>query len=101
MCQCFKKRGYPDSAVTTGKHGAQEIDRKTALQTSQNQETNSIPFTLTYHAQNVAVTMPFSKTSKFFAMIPKLNTSLSPLISFKRGKKKGNFLVRRAFKSVN
>ena len=76
MCQCFKKRGYPDSAVTTGKHGAQEIDRKTALQTSQNQETNRIPLTFTYHPQNLAVKMPFSKTSNFFAMIPKLNTYL-------------------------
>ena len=36
-----KKRGYPDSAVTTDKHPAQEIDRETALQTSQNEETNS------------------------------------------------------------
>ena len=49
MCQFFKKRGYPDSAVTTGKHRAQEIDRETALQTSQNEETDRIPFTLTYH----------------------------------------------------
>ena len=47
MCQFFKKRGYPGSAVTTGKHRAQEIDRDTALQTSQNQETDRIPFTLT------------------------------------------------------
>ena len=35
MCQFFKKRSYPDSAVTTSKHRAQEIDRETALQTSQ------------------------------------------------------------------
>ena len=41
-----KKRGYPDSAVTTGKHSAQEIDRETALQ---------IPFTLTYYPQSLAV----------------------------------------------
>ena len=26
MCQFFKKRNHPDSAVTTGKHQAQEID---------------------------------------------------------------------------
>ena len=26
MCQCFKKRDYPDSTLTTGKHRAQEID---------------------------------------------------------------------------
>ena len=48
MCQFFKKRGYPDAAVTTGKHRAQEIDRDTALQSSQNEETNRIAFTLTY-----------------------------------------------------
>ena len=27
----FKTRGYPDSAVTTGKHRAQQIHRETAL----------------------------------------------------------------------
>ena len=51
----FKKHGYADSAVTTGKHRAQEIDRKTALQTSQNEETDRIPFTLTCHPQNLAI----------------------------------------------
>ena len=61
MCQFFKKRGYPDCnhaatlIVTTGKHRAQETDRETALQTSQNEENNRIPFTLTYHPQNLAV----------------------------------------------
>ena len=45
------------SAVTTGKHRAQEIDRDAALQSSksQNEETNGIPFTLTYQPQNLAV----------------------------------------------
>ena len=33
ICQFFEKRGYRDSAVTTGKHRAQDIDRETALQT--------------------------------------------------------------------
>ena len=46
MCQFFKKRGYPDSAVTTGKHRTQETDRWNALQTSQKKETNRIPFIL-------------------------------------------------------
>ena len=46
MCQLFKTRAYPDSAVTTGKHRAQEIDPETPLHTSQNVETNRIPFTL-------------------------------------------------------
>ena len=49
----FQKRGYPDSAVTTVKHCAQEIDGVTALQ-SLNEETNEIAFTLTYHPQKLA-----------------------------------------------
>ena len=49
MCQFLKKRGYADSAVTTGKHRAQQIERETALQTSQTEETDRILFTLTYH----------------------------------------------------
>ena len=48
MCQFFKKCGHPDSAVTTGKYCAQEINRETTLQTSHNEETNRIPFTLTH-----------------------------------------------------
>ena len=67
MCQFFKKRGYPDSAVTTGKHHAQEIDRETALQTSHNEETIH-PY--------VPSTKPCNKKyySKSSTMIPKLNT---------------------------
>ena len=55
MCQFIKKRGYLDSSVTTGKHRAQEIDRETAIQMSQSEESNRIPFTLTYYPQNLAV----------------------------------------------
>ena len=85
-CASFKKkRGYPDSAVTTGKRRAQEIDREAALQTSQNKETNRIPFTLTYHPQNLAVKDVIIKNST--------------LISFKRNKNIGNIPVRSAFKS--
>ena len=72
MCQFFKKRGYPDSAVTTCKHCTQEIDPETALQTSQDEETDIILFTLTYHSQNLAIKNVILK--KFSAMIPKLNT---------------------------
>ena len=46
----------------------------------------------------------FSKTVKFSAIIPKLNTYFlynHALISFKRDENIGNFLVRSAFKSGN
>ena len=48
-----KCAAYSGSALTTDKHRAQEIDPETALQTSQNEETDRIPFTLTYHPQNL------------------------------------------------
>ena len=48
MCHFFDKRGYPASVVQAGHHRAQQIDRQSALQTSQ-KENNSIPFTLTFH----------------------------------------------------
>ena len=100
MCQFFKKRGYPDSAATTGKHRAQEIDRETALQTSQNKETDRIPFTLTYHPQNLAIKNVILKNFKILRNDPETKHmfSLPPLISFKREKNLGNFLVRSAFK---
>ena len=96
MCQFFKKRGYPDSAITTGKHRAQEIDRETALQTSQNEETDRIPFTLTYHPQNLAIKNVILKNFKILSNDPETKHifSLPPLISFKRDKNLGNFLVR-------
>ena len=93
------------SAVTTGKHRAQEIDRDTALQSSksQNEETNRIPFTLTYQPQNLAVKNVILKNFKILRndRETKHIFSLPPLISFKRDKSIGNFLVRSAFKSDN
>ena len=47
MCLFFEKGGYPDSVATIGRYRAQEIDGKTALQTSQNEENKRIPLTLT------------------------------------------------------
>ena len=91
MCQFFKKRGYSDSAVTTGKHCAQEIDRETALQTSENKEMDRIPFTLHYHPQNLAIKNVILKNFKILRYDPETKDifSLLPLISFKRNKNLG------------
>ena len=96
----FKKLGYPDSAIPTGKDRAQEIDRETALQTSQNEETNRIPFTHTYHPQNIAVKDVILKTFKILRNDPETKhvIPLPALILFKRDKNVDNFLVRSAFK---
>ena len=65
------------SAVTTGKQRTQEIDRETALQTSQNEETNRIPFTLTYHPQNLAIKNVILKNFKILRDDPKTKHILS------------------------
>ena len=72
MCQFFKNRGFPDSALTTGKQRAQEIDRETALQTSQNDETDRIPATLTYYPQNLAIKNAILNNFKFLRNYPEI-----------------------------
>ena len=52
MCQFFKKRGYPASVIQAAHHRAQQIDRQSALQTSQKEKNDRIPFTLTFHPHN-------------------------------------------------
>ena len=47
MCQFFEKRGYPSSVVQAAHRRAQQIDRQSALQTSQKDKNDRIPFTLT------------------------------------------------------
>ncbi len=55
MCHFFDKPGYPASVVQAGHRRAQQIDRRSSLQTSQNENNNRIPFTLTFHPHNHAV----------------------------------------------
>ena len=92
MCQFFKKRGYLDSAVTAGKQRVQEIDRETALQTSQNDETDRIPATLTGHAQNLTIKNVILNDSKRLRNYPETKHIfiLPPLNSFRRDKNLGN-----------
>ena len=55
MCQFLHKRSYPVSGVQAGHHRAQQIDRLSALQTAVKENTDRIPFTLTFHPHNHAV----------------------------------------------
>ena len=52
MCQFFEKRGYPASVIQTAHHRAQQTDRQSALQTSQKEKNDRIPFTFTFHPHN-------------------------------------------------
>ena len=82
-----------------GHHRAQQkIDRQSALQTAEKENTDRIPFTLTFHPHNHAVK---SIIIKHFKLLQNDWHYLSqpPLISFKRDKNIGNFLVRSSFQT--
>ena len=103
MCHFFDKRGYPASVVQAGHHRAQQIDLQSALHTSQKENNNRIPFTLTFHPQIHAVKSIIVKNFKLLQNDPDTGRIFSqpPLISFKRDKNIGNFLVRSAFQTSN
>ena len=103
MGEFFDKRGYHASVVQAGHHRAQQIDGQSALQTSQkeNNTSNRIPFTLTFHPHNHAVKSISLKNFKLLQNDPDTGRIFSqpPLISFKREKNIGNFLARSAFQT--
>jgi len=102
MCNFFNKRGYPASVVHAGHHRAQQIDRQSALQTSQRENKDRILFTLTFHPHNHAVKSISLKNFKFLQNDADIGRILSqpPIISFKREKNVGNFLVRSVFQAT-
>ena len=55
MCHFFDKRGYPFSVVQAGYHRAKQIHRKSATKTAEKENTDRIPFTLTFHLRNYRV----------------------------------------------
>ena len=72
-----------------------------ALQTSQKENNNRIPSTLTFHPHNHAVKSIIFKNFKLLQNDPDTGRIFSqpPLISFKRDKNIGNFVVSSAFKT--
>ena len=101
MRHFFKKRGFPDSVVNTAQHLAQQIDRQSALQTSQREKNERIPFTLTNHPHSLAAKNIILKNFKLLQSDNETGRIFSqpPLISFKRDKNIGNFLVRGVLKA--
>ena len=101
MCEFFDKRGYPASVVEAGHHRAQQIDRQSVLQTSQKENSNRIPFTLTFHPHNHAVKSIILKNFKLLQNDPDTGRIFSQtVINFIQTRKKiGNVLVRSAFQT--
>jgi len=84
MRHFFKKRGYPDSVVNTAQHRTQQIDRQSALQTSQKEKNERIPFTFTYPPRNLAAKNIIFKNLKLLQNDNETGGIFSqpPLISF-------------------
>ena len=101
MLQFFKNRGYPDSVVKTAQERTQTTDRQSTPQTSQKEENQRIPFTLTFHPLNLLVKNIILKNFKLLKSDNETSTifSLPPLISFKRNRNINAFLVRYTLKS--
>ena len=98
----FQKRGYPASVIHAAHHRAQQIDRQPALQTSQKEKNDRIPFTLTFHPHNNSVKATILNNFKILQNDLETGATFSQpsLISFKRDKNVGNFLVRSTFKTI-
>jgi len=101
MCNFFHKRGYPASVVQAGHHCAQQIDRQSALQTSKRENSERIQFTFSFHPHNHTVKSIILKNFKLLQNDPDTGRIFSQplLISFKRDKNIGNFLVRSVFQT--
>ena len=97
----LQKRCYPVSVVKAGHHRAQQIDQQSALQTSQKDKNDRIPFTLTFHPHNHTFKRIILNNFNLLQNDPETGTIFSqpPLISFKRDKNVGNILVRSALKT--
>ena len=76
-------------------------DQQSALQTSQRENNERIPFTLTFHPHNHVVKSIILKNFKLLQNDPDTGRIFSqpPLISLKRDKNIGNFLVRSVFQT--
>ena len=91
------------SCIQAAHHRAQQIDRQSALQTSQKEKNHRIPFPHTFHPNNNPVKAIILNNFKILQNDPETGAIFSqpPLISFKRDKNVGNFLVRSTFKTTN
>ena len=87
--------------VEAGHHRAQQFDRHSALQTSQKDKHDRIPFNLAFHPHNHAAKSIILNNFKLLQHDRETGRifSQAPLISFKRDNNVGNFLVRSALKT--
>ena len=102
-CASFSKNAGTLTSLSPQADIARRNQPRNHTENVTEQKTNRIPFTLTYHPQNLEVKNVILKNFKILRNDPETKQifPLPPLISFKRDKNKGNFLVKSAFKRYN
>ena len=72
MGQFFNKHGYPVSVIQAGHHCAHQIAQQSTLQMAEKENTDCIPFTLTFHPHTTQLNLSFLKTLNYFKTTQRL-----------------------------
>ena len=101
MSNFFSERGYPDSILSKALNRVQNVKRESALEPSASDNEERIPFTLTFHPNNLADRNVVLRNFKILQSDPETAPIFPnpPLVSFKRNRNLRNSLVRSSLPS--
>ena len=101
MSNFFSERGYPDSILSKALNRVQNVNRESALEPSASDNEERIPFTLTFHPNNLAARNVVIRNFKILQSNPETAPifPILPLVSFKRDRNLRNSLVRSSVPS--
>ena len=101
MSNFFSERGYPDSILSKALNRVQNVNRESALELSASDNEERIPFTLTFHPNNLAARNAVLRNFKILQSDPETAPIFPnpPLVSFKRDRNLRNSLVRSSLPS--
>ena len=101
MFNFFSERGYPDSILSKALNRVQNVNRESALEPSASDNEERIPFTLTFHPNNLAARNVVLGNFKILQCVPETAPIFPnpPLVSFKRDRNLRNSLVRSSLPS--
>ena len=101
MSNFFSERGYPDSILSKALNRVQNVNRESALESSASDNEERIPFTLTFHPNNLAARNVVLRNFKILQSDPETAPIFPnpPLVSFKRDRNLRNSLVRSSLPS--
>ena len=101
MSNFFSERGYPDSILSKALNRVQNVNRESTLEPSASNNEERIPFTLTFHPNNLAARNVVLRNFNILQSDPETAPIFpnSPLVSFKRDRNLRNSLVRSSLPS--